>query len=158
MQREHRVLCRQKGRAGCRDRAKMQGLTIRMGHKSGHRSGHESEHRSGHLKKVTGMQPFRMARKKRVVSCVAPGAQTQNSARAMSASVSCSLVCRSILDCRSRLFVVSGRHCPQDVCSWPPDVLPGVQSQPVYAEKGAAPPLLAQFFSLQGCAGLPLGI
>ena len=43
----------------------------------------------GHLKKVMGMQPFRMALKSRVVSCVAPGAHTQKRDLAMSASVSC---------------------------------------------------------------------
>ena len=43
----------------------------------------------GYLKKVMGMQPFRMALKSRVVSCVAPGAHTQKRDLAMSASVSC---------------------------------------------------------------------
>ena len=43
----------------------------------------------GYLKKVTGMQPFKMALNSRVVSCVAPGAHTQKRDLAMSASVSC---------------------------------------------------------------------
>lgn len=42
-----------------------------------------------YLKKVTGMQPFRMALNSRVVSWVAPGAHTQKRDLAMSASVSC---------------------------------------------------------------------
>ena len=43
-------------------------------------------------KKVTGMQPLRMALKRRVVSCVAPGGHAQKTERAMSASVSCAHV------------------------------------------------------------------
>ena len=45
--------------------------------------------RKAHLKKVIGMQPFKMALNNRVVSCVAPGAHTQKRDLAISASVSC---------------------------------------------------------------------
>lgn len=38
---------------------------------------------------VTGMQPLRIARYMRTVSCVCPGAQMQNTEFAMSASVCC---------------------------------------------------------------------
>ena len=41
-------------------------------------------------KKVTGMQPRMMARQTRALSCVLPGGHTQNIARRMSSSVSCS--------------------------------------------------------------------